>query len=134
MTEIENAIIKRCSSDLSFLRENRFQEDWVDVWHQNLNLNFAKALYLSARHYFNLQVIKISFEDVDFYAKLSLILDTPVGNSKAQLTIMANNAFTTDCMLMYLSRITIRPDHNILQHPETMSHDFFLQNASTADN
>ena len=27
-------------------------------------------------HYFSLQDIKISFEDVDFYAKLSLILDT----------------------------------------------------------
>ena len=40
----------------------------------------------------NLQDIKISFEDVDFpvdfYAKLSLILDNPVGNSKTQQTIV----------------------------------------------
>ena len=31
---------------------------------------------MTARHYFSLQDIKISFEDVDFYAKLSLILNT----------------------------------------------------------
>ena len=42
------------------------------------------------RHYFSLQDIKISSEDVDFYAKLSLILDTPVGNSKKQRTILHN--------------------------------------------
>ena len=54
---------------------------------QKLFLNFENALFLSARHYFNLQDIKISFEDVDFYAKLSLILDTPVGNSKTQRII-----------------------------------------------
>ena len=39
--------------------------------------------------YFNLQDIKISFEDVVFYAKLSLILDTLVGNSKTQRTILS---------------------------------------------
>ena len=41
-------------------------------------------------HYFSLQDIKISFEDVDFYAKLSLILNTPVRNSKTQRTILYN--------------------------------------------
>ena len=39
-------------------------------------------------HYFSLQDIKISFEDVDFYAKLSLILNTPVRNSKTQRHIV----------------------------------------------
>ena len=55
-----------------------------------MTLNFENALFLSARHYFNLQNIKISFEDVNFYAKLSLILDTPVGNLKTQQTILHN--------------------------------------------
>ena len=55
---------------------------------QKLTLNFENVLFLSACRYFNLQDIKIPFEDVDFYAKLSLILDTPVGNSKTQMTIM----------------------------------------------
>ena len=53
-----------------------------------MTLNFENALFLSAHHYPNFQDIKISFEDVDFYAKLSLILDTLVGNSKTQRTII----------------------------------------------
>ena len=36
---------------------------------------------------FMLQDIKISFEDVDFYSKVSLILDTLVRNSTTQRTI-----------------------------------------------
>ena len=44
-------------------------------------------------HYFSLEDIKISFEDVDFYAKLSLILNTPVRNSKTQWTIVSTPSF-----------------------------------------
>ena len=82
MTKIKNVVNESCFSNLVFLKEYRFQKDWVNIWPQKLTLNFENALFLSARHYFNLQDIKISFEDVDFYAKLSLILDTTVGNSK----------------------------------------------------
>ena len=44
--------------------------------------------FLTVHHYFSLQDIKISFEDVDFYANVSLILNTPVRNSKTQQTIV----------------------------------------------
>ena len=37
---------------------------------------------MSVRHYFHLQDIKISIEDVNFYAKLSLILDTLVNKTE----------------------------------------------------
>jgi len=57
-----------------------------------LSLNLENALFLLASHYFYLQEIIISFEDVDFYAKLSLILDIPVRNSITQWTII----FTVD--------------------------------------
>ena len=71
MTKIENIVNESFSSNLVFLRGNRFQEDWVDIWPQKLTLNVENSLSLSARHYFNLQDIKISFEDIDFYAKFS---------------------------------------------------------------
>ena len=41
------------------------------------------------RHYFYLQDIKISFEEVDFYAKLSITLDTLVRNLTTQRTIVS---------------------------------------------
>ena len=76
------------SSNLVFLRENRFREDQVNIWPLELILNFKNTLFLWARYYFYLQDIKISFEDVDFFAKLSQILDTLVSNSTIQLTKM----------------------------------------------
>ena len=45
------------------------------------------------RHYVYLQDIKISFEDVDFYAKMSLIMDTPSRNSKTQQTLISTLNF-----------------------------------------
>ena len=53
-----------------------------------MTLKSENALFLPARHSFNLQDIKISFEYVDSYAKLSLTLDTTVRNSKTQRTII----------------------------------------------
>ncbi len=46
-------------------------------------LYFARkyAQFMRACHYFCLQNIKISFEHADFYAKISLILDTKARNS-----------------------------------------------------
>ena len=88
MTKMKNDYNEIFSSNLVFLRENHFWEDWRDISIWELTLNFENALFLSACHYFNLQDIKFSFEDVDFYAKLSLILDTPVGNSTTQWTIL----------------------------------------------
>ena len=43
---------------------------------------------MTVHHSFCLQDINISFEYVDFYGKMSLILDTPVRNSKTQWTIL----------------------------------------------
>ena len=54
-----------------------------------MTLKTENALFLSARHYFYLQDIKISFEFVDFYAKMSLILYTPSRNSTTQQTIIS---------------------------------------------
>ena len=62
-----------CSSNIVFLRESRFQEDYVDISPRTLTLNFEISLFLSARHYFDLQDIKISLEDVDFYAILHIL-------------------------------------------------------------
>ena len=76
MTQIENVVNESYSFDLVFLRENRFQEEKVDILPPKLTLNSENALFLLAHHSFNLQDIKISFEYVDSYAKLSLILDT----------------------------------------------------------
>ena len=41
-----------------------------------------------ARHSFYLQNIKISFEQFDFYSKISLIKDAGIKNSTTQLTIL----------------------------------------------
>ena len=51
-------------------------------------MNFENALFLSACHSFYLQDIKVSFEYVDIYAKMALILYTLFGNSTTQRTII----------------------------------------------
>ncbi len=43
---------------------------------------------MPARHYFCIQNIKIFFECADFYAKISLILDTLAKNSITQWILM----------------------------------------------
>ena len=88
MTKIENAVNERYSPILLLLKENHFQEDQVDFWPLKLTLNTENAQFLSARHYFFLQDIKISFKYVDFYAKTLLVLDTRIRNSTTQWTII----------------------------------------------
>ena len=82
MTKMKKDFNESFSSNLVFLRENHFWEDKGDISPWELTLNFENALFLLAHQYFNLQDIQMSFEDVDYYTKLSLILDTPVGNWK----------------------------------------------------
>ena len=48
MIKIENGLNKSCSSNLVFLRENRFQRDSVTISPQKLTLNFENALFLLA--------------------------------------------------------------------------------------
>ena len=38
MIKIENIVNKNCSSNLIFLRQNRFQEDLVDLWLRKFTL------------------------------------------------------------------------------------------------
>ena len=51
-------------------------------------MNTENTLFLLARSSSHSQDIKISFEYVDFYAKLSLILNIQVRNSTTQWTIL----------------------------------------------
>ena len=88
MIRIDNVVNKSCSPNLPFLRENRFQEDSVNFWLQKLTLKTENAQFLLARHYVCLQDIKISFWYVDFYAKISLILDTSAKNFITQQTLL----------------------------------------------
>ena len=46
MIEIENVANKSCSPNLIFRKENRFQEDWVDVWPRKLTLKMPNGLIL----------------------------------------------------------------------------------------
>ena len=86
MNKIKNLVSESCSFNSLFWRENRFPEDFkVDIWPPKLTLNFKSALFFAV---LSLLLLKISFEDVDFYAKLSLILDTAVRNSTTQKTII----------------------------------------------
>ena len=91
MIIIENVVNKSCSPNSIFLRENHFQEDSVNFWLQKLTLKTENAQFLPAHHYVCLQDIKISFWHVDFYAKISLNLDTRIKNSTTQLTIINQN-------------------------------------------
>ena len=70
MNEIKNDFIESRSSNLLFLRENFFQDDLVNVLHQNITLNFENTLFLLAHckivvifwernKYLGLNVIKI---------------------------------------------------------------------------
>ena len=70
MTKFENDINESYSPNLLFLNENRFEDDQVDFWPLKLTLKTENAQFLSAHHYFYLQDIKISFEYVDFHAKM----------------------------------------------------------------
>ena len=63
-----------------FLIENYFQSKKVEFWTSKLTLNFENALFLSACHSFMVQDSKVSFEYVDFYAKMSLIFYAAFGN------------------------------------------------------
>ena len=65
-----------------------FQVDSVNFWLQKLTLKAGNAQFFLTQHYVCLQDIKISFWHVDFYAKISLILDTRIENSTTQLTII----------------------------------------------
>ena len=47
-------------------------------------MNSENVQFLPARHYFCAQNIKTTFEYADFYAKISLILDTTARNSITQ--------------------------------------------------
>ena len=95
MTKIENDINENYSPNLLFSNENHFEDDQVDFWPLKLTLKTENARFLSAHYYFYLQDIKISFEYVDFYAKTLLVLDTRVGNSTTQWTLVHT------CVLSY---------------------------------
>ena len=69
MGKIKKAFTESCSFNFIFLSKNHFQDDKVSIFPRKLAPNFENALFLSARHYFNLQDINISFEYVDFHAK-----------------------------------------------------------------
>ena len=49
MNEIKDDCNKSCASNLLILRENHFQEYYVNIWPQKLTLNFENALFLSAQ-------------------------------------------------------------------------------------
>ena len=70
MIKFEKVINQSCTPNLTFLGENRFLRDLLVFRPYKLTLNFENALFLPARHSFNLQDIKISFQYVDSYAKL----------------------------------------------------------------
>ena len=55
---------------------------------QKLSLKTDNPLFFSAHNYSYLEDIKISFEDVDFYAQMLLIMDTLVRNSTTQGTLL----------------------------------------------
>ena len=69
-----------CSFELLFLIEYFFQKKKFDFWTSKLTLNSENALFLSACHSFMVQDSKVSFEYVDFYAKMSLIFYAAFGN------------------------------------------------------
>ena len=54
MAEIENGVNKSSSFNLTFLRENQFQKDYICFWLEKLTSNFQNALFLSA--YFQILV------------------------------------------------------------------------------
>ena len=70
MTKMENDINEIYSPNLLFLNENRFEDDQVDFRPLKLTLKTENARFLLAHHYFYLQDIKISFEYVNFHAKM----------------------------------------------------------------
>ena len=60
MIEIENVAIKSGSPNLTFRKENHFQEDWVDIWPQKLTLNSENAQFLMTLPQTGLKIIKKS--------------------------------------------------------------------------
>ena len=90
MIEIENVANESCSPNLIFIKENHFQEDWVDFRCWKLTLKTENAQFLPACQYFCLQNIKISFDQTDFYTKISLILDPSARNSTTQLILLVS--------------------------------------------
>ena len=79
---------KSCCPNSIVIKENRFQEDSDNFWLQKLTLKTENAQLLPAHHYVCLQDIKISDWLVDFYAQISLILDTRIKNSTTQLMLL----------------------------------------------
>ena len=78
---INNVINESCLFELLFLKENHFQSKKVEFWTSKLTLNFENALFLSGCHSFMVQDSKVSFEYVDSYAKMLLILHPASKNS-----------------------------------------------------
>ena len=77
---IKNVINESCLLKLVFSMENHFQSKKVEFWTSKLTLNFENALFLSVGHSFMVQDSKVSFEYVDFYAKILLVLHNAFGN------------------------------------------------------
>ena len=48
MNKIKSVVTESCSSDLIFLTENHFQNDYITFWPLKLTPNFKNALFLSA--------------------------------------------------------------------------------------
>ena len=64
-----NVIPDPMGNRVNILNQNHFQDDKVSIFPRKLAPNFENAVFLLARHYFNLQDINTSFEYVDFHAK-----------------------------------------------------------------
>ena len=85
MNEIKNVTIESYSSNLICI----FEKIKL-IYLRKLTLKTENVQFLLACHYFCVQNIKISFEYADFYAKISLILNSAARNSITQQTLLIN--------------------------------------------
>ena len=73
----------------SLQKQGTYRVNFSQFWETLFGKNVLNFWWLTIT-YFCLQDIKIFFEDVDFYAKLSLILDILVKKSTTQWTMIYN--------------------------------------------
>ena len=87
----KNVNNKKCAPELLFFIEKKIEKDSNDFWHRKLTLKVKLWHILTPPHYTNSQNSIISFEYVDFLAKLFPILYPPLENSTTRIAIAYTN-------------------------------------------
>ena len=87
----KNVNNKKCAPKLVFFNEKKIEKDYDDFWHWKLTFKVEFLHFLTPPPYTNSQNSMISLQYVDIYAKIFVILYTPLKILTTRITITQMN-------------------------------------------